>query len=188
MTKGNRKYGSNTGSRSADGKFGPGNAGKPLGARHRATVAAEALLDGEAENVTRRCIEAALDGDATAMRLVMERIIPARKGRPVEFKLPQMTNTGDLRAAALAIIGAVASGDLTPEEGAVISSLIKAARDAVETDELARRLDALEQARRSVRASVAEKPVTSTPSRRSQSAIQSSGRSYEQTSGVWPPC
>jgi hypothetical protein len=112
-------------------KFKPGQSGnpkgRPIGARHKTTLAVEKLLDGEAENLTRQCIEAALGGDMVAMRLVMERIIPARKGRPVEFKLPQMTNTGDLRAAALAILEAVASGDLTPEEGAVISSLIKAA-------------------------------------------------------------
>jgi hypothetical protein len=43
MTKPNRKYGSNTG-RSAGGKFATGNPGKPLGARHRATVAAQELL------------------------------------------------------------------------------------------------------------------------------------------------
>jgi hypothetical protein len=48
MTKRDRKYGGNTGGREADGKFGHGNPGKPKGARHRATVAALELLDGEA--------------------------------------------------------------------------------------------------------------------------------------------
>ena len=44
-----RKYGRNT-----DGKFAPGNPGKPVGARHRATRAVLELLDGEAEALTRR--------------------------------------------------------------------------------------------------------------------------------------
>jgi len=39
MTKGDRKYGSNTGSRAADGKLRTGNPGKPKGAGHRATLA-----------------------------------------------------------------------------------------------------------------------------------------------------
>ena len=52
MTKRDRKYGSNTGSRAADGKFGQGNPGKPKGARHKATLAALELLDGEAEALT----------------------------------------------------------------------------------------------------------------------------------------
>ena len=42
-----RKSGRNT-----DGTFGPGNSGKPKGTRHKATQAALALLDGEAEALT----------------------------------------------------------------------------------------------------------------------------------------
>ena len=44
MTNDDRKYGSNTGSRAADGKFGAGNPGKPNGARHKATLAASIAL------------------------------------------------------------------------------------------------------------------------------------------------
>jgi len=39
--------------RNADGTFGPGNFGKPKGTRHKATLAAMALLDGEAESLSR---------------------------------------------------------------------------------------------------------------------------------------
>jgi len=42
-----RKNGRNT-----DGTFGPGNPGKPKGARHKATRAALALLDDDAEALT----------------------------------------------------------------------------------------------------------------------------------------
>jgi hypothetical protein len=37
-----------------------------------ATMVAEALLDGEAEAITRKVIEKALEGDATALRLCLE--------------------------------------------------------------------------------------------------------------------
>jgi hypothetical protein len=43
--------------------------GRPNGARNRATVTAEALLDGEAEAISRKLIEKALEGDTTALRL-----------------------------------------------------------------------------------------------------------------------
>ncbi len=46
-------------------------AGKPKGARSAVTLAAEALLDGEAEALTRKAIDMALGGDATAMRLCL---------------------------------------------------------------------------------------------------------------------
>src|SRR4051795_3579038 len=62
------------------GTFRPGNPGRPLGARNRATLAAMALLEGEAEALTRRCVELALAGDTTAMRLCLERLCP-RAGR-----------------------------------------------------------------------------------------------------------
>jgi hypothetical protein len=39
-------------------------AGKPRGRRNPATVAAESLLEGEAEALTRKAIDLALDGDA----------------------------------------------------------------------------------------------------------------------------
>lgn len=84
--------------------------GRPKGARNKATLAAEALLDGEAETLTRKAVELALKGDTTALRLCLERILPPRRGRPITFTLPQVTNTGDLRAAALAILGAVSKG------------------------------------------------------------------------------
>ena len=43
--------------------------GKPKGVRNRLTLAAEALLDGEAETITRKAVELAKDGDMTAIRL-----------------------------------------------------------------------------------------------------------------------
>ena len=72
--------------------FEPGQsgnpAGRPKGARNRSTVAAEALLDGEAEALTRKAIELALAGDTTALRLCMERLVPPRKDRSTPIALP----------------------------------------------------------------------------------------------------
>ena len=45
--------------------------GKPVGRRHRITIIVEQLLDGEAEKLTRKCVELALKGDSTALRLCM---------------------------------------------------------------------------------------------------------------------
>jgi hypothetical protein len=52
--------------------FKPGQsgnpAGKPRGSRNRTTLAVEALLDGEAETLTRKAIELAKAGDLAALR------------------------------------------------------------------------------------------------------------------------
>lgn len=44
------------------GRFRPGNAGRPKGARHKVSLAVEALLDGEAEGLTRKAIQLGLAG------------------------------------------------------------------------------------------------------------------------------
>jgi hypothetical protein len=77
------------------GRWKPGvsgnRAGKPKGARHKATLAAESLLEGEALALSRKAVELALKGDVAALRLCLDRIVPARKDRPVRFMLPRIT-------------------------------------------------------------------------------------------------
>jgi hypothetical protein len=85
-----RKYASNTRGR----PFAPGNPGKPKGARHRTTLAAEALLDGEAEALARKAVELALAGDTLALRLCLDRILPPRRDRPIAFRLPPVGSAG----------------------------------------------------------------------------------------------
>lgn len=137
-----RKSGRNT-----DGTFGPGNPGKPKGARHKATQAALALLDGEAEALTRQAVTMALGGDTTALRLCLERIAPPRKDAPVSFPLPAMQSAADAAKAAGAVLAAVAEGELTPTEGAHIMALVETYRRTLETSELETRLAALEGAK-----------------------------------------
>jgi len=67
--------------------FPKGNPGRPIGARHKTTITVERLLEGEADAIGRKCIEMALGGDTTALRLAMERIAPVRRAR-VQFSLP----------------------------------------------------------------------------------------------------
>jgi hypothetical protein len=136
-----RKSGRNT-----DGTFGPGNSGKPKGTRHKATQAALALLDGEAEALTRQAVTMALGGDTTALRLCLERIAPPRRDAPVTFDLPPMETACDAAKAAGAVLGAVAEGELTPGEGASLMALVEGFRRTLETTELEARVAALEGA------------------------------------------
>ena len=136
-----RKSGRNT-----DGTFGTGNPGKPKGTRHKATQAALALLEGEAEGLTRQAVTMALGGDATALRLCLERIAPPRKDVAVTFDLPRMETARDAAKAAGAVLGAVAEGELTPGEGAALMALVEGFRRTLETSELEARVAALEGA------------------------------------------
>jgi hypothetical protein len=139
----NRNNGETTG-RDASGRFTEGNPGRPRGARHKATRAALALLDGEAEALTRQAVTMALDGDGAALRLCLERIAPPRRDAPVQFGLPRMETARDAAKAAGAVLEAVALGDLTPTEGAHIMALVETYRRTLETTELEARVAALE--------------------------------------------
>src|SRR5512144_1579141 len=87
--------------------------GRPKGARHKATRAAQALLDGEAQGLTRKAIELALGGDTVALRLCLERLIPACKERPLSFAFPEIKGAADLPAALARVLEAVAGGEIT---------------------------------------------------------------------------
>jgi hypothetical protein len=124
--------------------FPKGNTGRPKGARHKTTLAIEALLEGEAEAIGRKCIEMALAGDGTAIRLTMDRIAPVRRAR-MQFAMPSVEKVADLPKAVGAIVAAVAGGTLSPDEGAAIGSAISLQCRVLEVCELEQRIAALEQ-------------------------------------------
>ncbi|TSA06540.1 MAG: hypothetical protein D4R73_11105 [Deltaproteobacteria bacterium] len=134
--------------REPNGQFQPGQSGNPKGrpggSKHKATLAAQALLDGEAEGLTRKCIELALDGDVVALRLCLERLVPPRKDGPISIKLPAMRAPGDAVKVSGAIIRAVARGNLTPSEGEALARMVETHRRTLELEEIERRLTALE--------------------------------------------
>ena len=111
-------------------------------------MAAEALLDGEVDALTRKAIELAAAGDTTALRLCMERILPARKDRPVSFQMPAIETAADAGKASSALLQAVADGDLTPSEASELGKLIESYVRALEATEFEARLSKLEQAAR----------------------------------------
>src|SRR5437763_5355126 len=120
------------------------SAGRPVGARHKATVAAETLLDGEAEGLTRKVLEMALAGDTVAMRLCLERILPPRRERPVRFNLPKLQSPSDAAAAMAAIAAGVADGNLPPRQAGELSKLVDAYVKALDASDFDQRLRAIE--------------------------------------------
>lgn len=135
-----RKYGRNT-----DGTFAAGNPGKPKGSRHKATQAAQALFNGEAEALTRQAVKMALNGDTAALRLCLERIAPQIREATVSFELPQMEYAKDTAQAARAVLAAVAAGKITPTEGTRIMALVETLRRSLEFAEIEERMIALQQ-------------------------------------------
>jgi hypothetical protein len=143
MTEGTRKN-----ARTTRGKpFAPGNPGRPRGARHKVTLAVEALLEGQHAALTQVAIDKALEGDLVALRLCLDRISPARKDAPIAFDLPPVRSADDALAASSAVLAAVAEGEITPDEGGRVMALLAAHRGILETNDLDARVRKLEEER-----------------------------------------
>ena len=119
-------------------------AGKKPGTRHRATRLAETLLDGEAVELVKKCVEMAIDGDSAAMRICMDRLVPPRKSRPINIDLPSVDTGEGVSQAQAVVVQAVGEGEITPDEGQVLSTILEARRKSIETADIEARLEKLE--------------------------------------------
>ncbi|KQZ80895.1 hypothetical protein ASD64_11425 [Mesorhizobium sp. Root157] len=132
-----------------DTRFKPGQSGNPkgrrAGTRSKALLALDALAEGEANKIAQAMIDKAKEGDTTAGRMLLERIWPVRKGRGISFELPEVAKADELPDAIAKVTRQVADGDISPDEGAAIVSLLEAHRRAIETSDLAARVEALEE-------------------------------------------
>jgi hypothetical protein len=119
--------------------------GRPRGSRNNTTIAMEELLDGEADAIVRKAVEQAKNGDPVALRLCLERIIPPRRERPINFELPPIQAPADALKATAALIAAVGAGDVTPSEAAELAKLIEGYVKSMEATDLAERIAKLEK-------------------------------------------
>ena len=124
--------------------------GRPKGTRHHATLLAERLMESDVPDVVRAVVDAAKGGDMTACKFILERIVPIRRGRPILIDLPAINCAQDLVNAAGRVVDAVASGELTTEEGAALVSVVDFQRRAIESSDFESRLMALEKVDRNV--------------------------------------
>lgn len=119
--------------------------GKPKGAINRTTRLALELFEGGIKDIAAEVIKQAKDGDLTAARLVLDKLVPNARERAVELPgLPSTESPAGVADAQAAILQAVASGDLTPGEAATLSGIVENRRRTLETLELEQRISAIE--------------------------------------------
>ncbi len=77
--------------------------------------------------------------------VVLNRVWPAPKGRPVILDLPPVNTPADAVAASAVVLTAVAEGRLTPSEAGTLLGLLETHMQAVELARVARESDALDK-------------------------------------------
>ena len=128
--------------------FKPGKSGNPSGkkpgTRNHATRLVLSLMEDGAQEIVQVILDAARGGDLAAAKLVIERIAPPMRERPIQIDLPDTSTSEGINAAQNAIVQAVGSGELLPGEGTALAAIVESKRKALETEELERRITALE--------------------------------------------
>ena len=79
--------------------------------------------------------------------MMLDRVCPTRKGRPINVAMPQIKSSRDLFAAIEAIWTAIGDGQLTADEAAALCVVVDRSIKAVELQDVVARVAALEEAR-----------------------------------------
>ena len=148
--------------RTTIGQWSPGvsgnPAGRPIGSRNKSTVYLEELLRSRQEALVEKAIELALDkNDPVALRLCIERLLPALKERRIELPLPVVNDCKQAAAAGAAILTGIGEGQITPGEGAVLAEIVEKQRQLIEAQRAEESQQELEQHSKELEAEIENK-------------------------------
>jgi len=120
-------------------------AGRPQGSRNRATPLRELISDDQSDAIVNMMIKAAMDGNLTAARYLLDRLAPASPSQPIMIDLP-LIDTVEAGAQAIDVtLKAVGQGDITLNEAKEVIELIKDRIKLIETVSFEQRLLKVEQ-------------------------------------------
>jgi len=130
------------------GKFQLGQSGNPAGRKPGTKDCRTELRDlfrAHAPSLIAKAVEMALAGDATALRLCMDRVVSPLRATSSSSQ-PFILGHGSLSVQAERVTAGLAEGILSADQANALMSMITAQARILETAELARRIEALEHA------------------------------------------
>jgi hypothetical protein len=131
-------------------------AGRPVGSRNRSTIIEEQLLTHQ-EALIEKTIELAFKGDATALRLCLERIYPVPRERRIDLALPEVRTAAEATTAISTILSGVGQGQITPGEGEILAAIVETQQRLVAARDAERSRQELEQQNQEVEGALANK-------------------------------
>ncbi|MET0087590.1 MAG: DUF5681 domain-containing protein [Sedimenticola sp.] len=103
-----------------------------------------ALLDQHAPALIERAVELALEGDTSALKMCIDRILPTLKAQPLTVSIPCLENAETLADKSREVLNALSKGEITNDSALALLKAIETTGKIIETDELEARLQALE--------------------------------------------
>jgi Family of unknown function (DUF5681) len=127
-----------------DTRWKPGRsanpAGRPKGIVDKRSRVAAAFMD-DAENIAKKVVAAALEGDLQAANIVLARLAPPLKARAEKVSFT-LNKDAPLVEQASSILLAVSLGQIDPETGKLLIDCLKAFADLKVVDELEEKINA----------------------------------------------
>lgn len=108
--------------------FKPGNSfglGKIKGTRNRSVLALETVCYDNANELLLKMVTLGKEGDMTAARFVLERILPLAKGKRVKLDLPELKDMASIDQSMNVIVENMAEGEITLEEAETATRVIE---------------------------------------------------------------
>jgi hypothetical protein len=130
-----------------DMQFTKGASGNPAGRprgikdkRHRFNEAIESMIPEVLESVFQKAVA----GDMTAAKILLDRSLPAKRPEQECVQIPIKENTA---LNAREVLQSVFDGEVSPDVGVSLLASITGVLKAIEVEELAKRIEALEDAK-----------------------------------------
>jgi hypothetical protein len=111
------------------GQFKAGQSGNPAGrmegSRNAVSVASSNLIEGEAEALTRKLIELALDGNVSCLRHAIDRLHPVKRSAPITLEgMPAVHDIESAAEASAFLLQKVSAGEVSPQDAEMVSRLV----------------------------------------------------------------
>ena len=128
-------------------QFTKGTSGNPAGRpkgikdkRHRYSQAIDSMIPQVLDSVFQRAIA----GDMTAAKMLLDRTLPNKRPEQERVEIP---HTGNIPTDAQNVLRSVLDGEVSPDVGASLLSAMTSVLKAIDVEELAKRIEALEEAK-----------------------------------------
>jgi hypothetical protein len=123
--------------------FAAGNPGRRPGSKNRATLVAQALLDGGAEELVRKGLELAKSGDPSMLRFFLDRIVA--KDRHLDIDLFLSDGDPDPVETSQRVFDAATRGEITPSEASALMTILEGHARIIKHVEYGERLEQIEK-------------------------------------------
>lgn len=139
----------NTGKIQASTKFKRGRSGnpsgRPKGSKNKSTLLAEKIIENDLEAVCKKAVSEAKKGNIQAIKIILERVLPPKKDRPINIAIPDIKTSADILESINSLTQAVANGEITPSEGEAFARILDSNTRAFEIHDIEKRLKAIEE-------------------------------------------